>query len=214
MPFLCGHNGVGKSAVIQSLLLLRQTFQKNILYEGLDLNKPLCEIGTAQDLFYQYAQDEFIEINLDFDDLKSYHWKFKFDKTKANATFLDAAEIGVKTRLNHRSIFNKKFQYLSAARLAPQESYPKNDYEVVRNQQISMEKGRCELVAPFLNYYGSKTVAFETLCKKNTLSKTLLPQTTAWEREISENINVKVVDNGRGYEKIKRKIVTIQLEHR
>jgi predicted ATPase len=202
LTFLCGRNGVGKSSIIQSLLLLRQTFQKNILDEGLDLNKPLCEIGTAQDLFYQYAQEEFLEIALSFKDNKSYHWKFKFDDKKSNATFLDIVEGASKKPFAYlkQSMFNKRFQYLSAARLAPQESYPKNDYEVERNQQISMEKGRGELVAHFLHHYGTKKEVFETLRNHNSPFKDILSQTTAWEREISANINVKVIDNGRGYE--------------
>lgn len=43
LTLLCGENGVGKSSVIQSLLLLRQTYQKNRLHQGLDLLKEMTE---------------------------------------------------------------------------------------------------------------------------------------------------------------------------
>lgn len=56
-----GLNGVGKSSVFQPLLLLRQSYLKNRLHEGIDLNKPLCKIGLVSDARYQYANDEVIE---------------------------------------------------------------------------------------------------------------------------------------------------------
>jgi AAA15 family ATPase/GTPase len=46
---LCGQNGMGKSSVIQSLLLLKQTYDNNQLDKVLNLNKPMCYIGTAKD---------------------------------------------------------------------------------------------------------------------------------------------------------------------
>lgn len=43
LTVLTGVNGVGKSTIIQSLLLLRQTYRKRGFHLGLDLNKPLCD---------------------------------------------------------------------------------------------------------------------------------------------------------------------------
>ncbi|MDR2692581.1 MAG: AAA family ATPase [Dysgonamonadaceae bacterium] len=45
LTVLTGINNSGKSSVLQSLLLLRQSFKKGRLNEGLDLNEPLCEVG-------------------------------------------------------------------------------------------------------------------------------------------------------------------------
>lgn len=199
LTFLCGKNGVGKSTVIQSLLLLRQTYQKHILTEGLDLNKPLCEIGTAKDLYYQYAKNNLLTISLTFDNANTQTWHYQFDIVRPNATFLDKANTEGNLNLSQNNLFNKNFQYLSASRLAPQESYPKNDYEVERNQQISLEKGKAELIAHFLHRFGSKKVAMETLRLKG-ISDNLLLQANAWVQRIGENINVKVEDIGRGYE--------------
>ncbi|HOU31145.1 MAG TPA: AAA family ATPase, partial [Bacteroidales bacterium] len=55
---LCfGMNGMGKSSLLQSLLLLRQSFQKGLLdTKGLLLNdKDLISIGTGKDAYYQSA---------------------------------------------------------------------------------------------------------------------------------------------------------------
>ena len=50
LNILTGLNGVGKSSVFQALLLLRQSYLKNRLHEGIDLNKPLCNIGLVGDI--------------------------------------------------------------------------------------------------------------------------------------------------------------------
>jgi predicted ATPase len=203
LTLLCGMNGVGKSTEIQSLLLLRQTFLKKRLEEVIELNDTLCDVGNANDAFYQYAKEEniFMEFNIKTEE-NNYLWTFKFDDNDSTATFMEVSESETdKSKLSHLNLFTNNFQYLSADRLGPQESYPKDDFEVRRNRQISIEKGRGELVAHFLHEYQSEDVKIESLLNNRTELKDLLSQTTAWEREISENINVKVVDNGgRNYE--------------
>jgi predicted ATPase len=204
LTLLCGQNGVGKSSIIQSLLLLRQTFQKNRLQEGLELNKPICEIGNAQDALHQYAQKYHLGISLEFSRNQIFSWKFEFKDAKSNATFLDILSFeGDISILKGYSLFNRYFQYLSAARLAPRESYPKDDYEVEKNRQISIEKGQGELIAHFLHHYSNGKEAIEVneaLRNNHSSFKDLLSQTTAWEREISKNVNVKVIDLGKGFE--------------
>jgi predicted ATPase len=200
LTILCGMNGVGKSTAIQSLLLLRQTFQKNRLEEVIELNDILCDLGSAGDVFYQYAEENFIEFNIETEEDK-YNWAFKFDDTKSKATFMDASISETdRDKLKTLSLFTNNFQYLSADRLGPRESYPKDDYEVTRNKQISLEKGQGELVAHFLFAHGSSMVELGTLVNSKSKFNDLLSQTTAWEREISDNVNVKIVDNGRNYE--------------
>ncbi len=201
LTIICGQNGVGKSSIIQSLLLLRQSHQKNRLEKILDLNKPLCEIGTAQDVVYQYAKEDYLEIGLDINEGK-YNWKFKFEDNNNEATFLKKMEdsvVPLEEDLKKYSLFTNDFQYLSAARLSPRESYPKDDYEVEINKQLSIEKGQGELVAHFLHHYSSKKVN-KSLLSSNNKFDDLLSQTTAWEREISQNVNVKIESLGKGFE--------------
>jgi predicted ATPase len=200
LTLICGQNGVGKSSLIQSLLLLRQTFQKNRLQEVLELNGDLYDIGTAQDVFYQFAQEDFIEIHINFGDSQQFKWNFQFNDIKSDTTFLEQSSFeGDFKNLATQSLFNNQFQYLSASRLAPQESYPKDDYEVERNRQISIEKGQGELVAHFLDHYGKDAVACEELLHPSEEYKDLGLQTTAWAREISQNVNVSVEKTGASF---------------
>ena len=59
LSVFCGQNGVGKSSLIQSLLLLRQTNLKGRLDKVLSLNDPLCYIGKVKDAIYQFNEGEY-----------------------------------------------------------------------------------------------------------------------------------------------------------
>ncbi|NJO02819.1 MAG: AAA family ATPase [Bacteroidia bacterium] len=139
---ITGLNGVGKSSIFQTLLLLRQTHGKNRLTKGLDLNKPLCEIGEGKDALYQYAQNDFIEFTLKTSDATRYHWEFSASDKDLDNTFLPLINQPDLPEFTQLSLFNNHFQYLSAFRWSPQESYPKETYAVEQERQISLEKDR------------------------------------------------------------------------
>ncbi len=63
-----GLNGSGKSSVIQSLLLLRQSFLNNSLQSGkLSINGNYVKLGLGKDIYFEYAQNEEISFNLSSD---------------------------------------------------------------------------------------------------------------------------------------------------
>lgn len=202
LTLLCGKNGVGKTSVIQCFLLLRQSFLKNRLHDGLDLNRPLCEIRTAQNALFQRSQENFIQFQLETMSGNNHCWQFLFDEENPQSTFLQRmnpeAEQG-----NYQTLgfLGNNFQYLSANRLAPQEFYQRDDYEVIRNRQLSLEKGRGELVAHFLYHYGQAfQVVSPLMLNINEKNNDLFSQTEAWGREISQKININVLNMGSWYE--------------
>jgi predicted ATPase len=198
LNILTGFNGVGKSSVFQALLLLRQSYLKNRLHQGIDLNKPLCQIGLVSDARYQYANNDVIEFGIEIDQQQNLCWQCQTHEL--DSTFLKLTNQPVYSFLNQISLFNHHFQYLSAARLAPQESYPKDSYSVEKERQISNELGRGELIAHFLHYYGhSQTIQFENLTYPNSHND-LLSQTNAWLTEISPNEKVIIKDNKINFE--------------
>ena len=68
LTLLCGLNGMGKSSVLQALLVLRQSFASGELLQGrLILNGELSELGTGQDVLYEGAENEAVEFELDLD---------------------------------------------------------------------------------------------------------------------------------------------------
>ncbi len=139
LTVLCGQNGVGKSSLIQSLLLLRQTYQKNRLDELLDLNDPLCYLGKTKDVLYQYPDEEIgDEIGIvlaTFD--KEYSWLFD---TSRESTYLKRInEIGDSEGFEILALFQDNFQYISAAR---SDLYETDDYNVEVQKQLSKNEGR------------------------------------------------------------------------
>lgn len=200
LTVLSGQNGVGKSSVIQSLLLLRQTHLKNRLDKILDLNSPLCFIGKSQDALYRYPHEKF-ENQLGFvisDETCEYSWFFGDKNSNNNYSFLDRvnnlSESGGYEKL---SLFGNDFQYLSAYR---NDLYLADDYAVLMQKQISVNEGKGELVAHFLNEYGKSLKVVPALCHPSEKDSFLLSQVSAWECEISANVNISPVRYGEGYD--------------
>lgn len=199
LTVLSGQNGVGKSSVIQSLLLLRQTHYKNRLDKILDLNAPLCYIGRSKDAIYKYPNEDF-ENQIGFvlvDENLDYSWVFE-DQNSENATFLKRKnEIDDSEGYEQLSLFNENFQYLSAYR---NNDYLVDDYAVEFDRQISIFEGKGELLAQFLNQYGKKQQIIASLKHEKESDDFLLSQVTSWEREISKNVNVKPIQHGDGFD--------------
>ena len=66
LNLLCGLNGMGKSSVIQALLVLRQSFASGELRAGhLVLGGELIDLGAGSDVLFEDADEEVIEFVLD-----------------------------------------------------------------------------------------------------------------------------------------------------
>lgn len=198
LNILTGLNGMGKSSVIQALLLLRQTFQKNMLDKGLELKGELCTIGVAEDALYQYAEDDLIEFTINLGNDDQLKWSFVVDEKKLSKltdTFLKIKESKTKSdsELNSVSLFNKKFQYISAFRNGPVQNYEKDTSGVELFHQISVKEGRCELIAHYLHFFRSNPVTDKSL-KKNPKDKDmeLIVQVAKWLEDISPEISIHV----------------------
>ncbi len=220
LNILTGVNGVGKSSVFQSLLLLRQSHEANVLQYGLQLNKPHCDIGFISDAIYQGGESDEIEFIIDSQENGIQSWKFRPQDKNPNKNFIPVSGStenvlntsasdsiipvsGVSpNNLGALSIFNNNFQYLSAARFSPRETYPLDSNAVEVKRQLSIEKGQGELAVHFLYHYGKEKkekIKFELLQHESEQLDDLLSQTTAWEREISPGVNVVPTPSGRAF---------------
>lgn len=194
LTLLTGLNSSGKTSVLQTLLLLRQSFKKGRLSKGLDLNEPLCDIGKGDDALYRYAKnDEIISFTLQTSTNQQH--LFSFDTHgKYDDSFLPATkEITLTDESLRLPIFSNNFQYLSAGRIASVEFYPIDSFSVEEEMQISRNYGQGELVAHFLDYYGNKrnfVVTSDLLLHNSTKSKKLIDQVIAWEQEISPRLSI------------------------
>lgn len=191
LTLISGVNNVGKSSVLQALLLLRQTFKKGKLGEGLDLNKPLVELGRGNDVLYKLAQDPILSFELTSDDtLLSF--RFSADEKALNDSFLPVVDWNISIKsLSTDALFGKDFQYLSSLRLGGESDFTIDSYEVNTERQISKEKGKGELIGHFLyDYQAESTFDYINGSCDNTIP--LLDQVVYWERLISTGITINV----------------------
>lgn len=192
LTLLTGVNGYGKTSVVQALLLLRQSFQKGRLMDGLDLNKPLCSIGIAHDALYRMAKSGDMLFDLSTESGASF--RFEFDASKdLKASFIPkkkySDDVSV-DNLSNLSLFNNDFQYISAARWGGKSNFPKETYMVENQKQISLDNGQGELTGHFLHRYGVELT--HNYMKEKGEKVSLLEQVVYWEQKISPNVTINV----------------------
>ncbi|BAD48516.1 AAA family ATPase [Bacteroides hominis] len=196
LTVLTGINSAGKSSVIQSLLLLRQSHQKGRLEIGLDLNSPLCDLGKGNDVLFRFADSNIITFSISTEEERTYELHFDVKEKVLFNTFIPVQEgTSISPELFQLPLFTSNFQYLSALRWASRSLYPMDTYAVENEHQLSLAYGQGELVAHFLEYNGRRSEY--AICDTTVLhpsfagDNSLLAQTIAWEREISPRVNIK-----------------------
>ena len=78
LTILTGMNGMGKSTVIQSLILLRQSFMMNDLDSGLNLKGDLCDAGMSGELACQTSTENSLNINMKFVEQDDLTFSFEY----------------------------------------------------------------------------------------------------------------------------------------
>ncbi|MEG4576242.1 DUF3696 domain-containing protein [Microcoleus sp. N3A4] len=199
LTLFSGLNSTGKSSVMQSLLLLRQSYQQGLLPEkGLALNGDLVNIGTAQDALFEGAKEDLIGFDIAWENNIKGVWRFKYDKE------VDVLKIGsepVSSELYKSNLFGNNFHYLHAERIGPRSFNEMSDYQVRQLGQIGI-KG--EYTAHFLSVKGGKNIPNSSLCHPNVKktktqpgaplvkSMELIDQVEAWMGEISPGTRLKI----------------------
>lgn len=198
---MTGLNGMGKSSVIQTLLLLKQSQDKGFLQtEGLSLRGELVDIGTGKDALYQFAEKEEISFTIDFyqdDKTHTETWIFAYEENEEKEEYkyygsdiMPYAEgTNAPENLNKYSLFkHNTFKYLHADRWVKNQ-YDISDFEVVRNRSLGKHG---EYTTHYLAHYGARTdeQVHDLLLYPGTTEKTLEYQVSAWMHEISPNTTV------------------------
>ena len=192
LTVLTGVNSSGKSSVIQSLLLLRQSYMQNALKEGVVLNGELMSVGLGSDALCSIAEEDNIAVTLR-DEQEECRWTWDASDAYLGKDFLPVVEKPIDDALwKDMSLFTNNFQYISAARKEPSEYYPLNTNLVESKKQLSQYYGKCELVAHFLHHYGvmNKLTVLPELIHQEGEPADLLSQVSSWERVVSPDVKV------------------------
>lgn len=195
---LTGLNGMGKSSVIQALLLLRQSHEKGMLQnDGLSLRGDLVQIGTVKEALYDFStsKDGKITFDIEFNaDQKSKSWNFA--KTTLQQEDKDSDYMRFSTNPNEEipeyyqdySLFkNNTFKYLNADRWVKNE-YETSDFNVIRNRFLGKHG---EFTTHYLIHFENEEINSELIFPNGSGINQLGIQVSEWMTEISPNIKVK-----------------------
>jgi len=187
LTLLSGLNGMGKSTVLQALLLLRQSYQQGLLQKtGLALNGDLVSIGTAQDALFEDAKEEKIGFELNLENGCKGKWRFNYNK---EADVLDLDRSPSSDNIYQSSLFNDEFHYLQAERLGPRRFFEMSVFQVQQHRQIGT---RGEFAAHLLSSYGAEKISNKSLAYPKTESLKLRDQVEAWLEEISPGTRIHI----------------------
>lgn len=186
---ISGKNSVGKSSLIQVLLLLRQSFEKGTLIDsGLLLQGDYVKIGKGRDALSRDAEEEYMQFAihwLDDNELNlSYYYKQKSDLQEIKLAL--PKDIS-NDSLKKQSIFNNNFTYLSADRITPEDTYPVSDYHVNTLNTLGI---RGEYTPHYLTEFENLIIEDKSILHTSTKTNTLLTQVSAWMCEISDGIKI------------------------
>jgi len=187
LTLLAGLNGMGKSSVLQALLLLRQSYLDGLLPEtGLELNGSLVQMGTAQDILYEDAQSDEFEIGLVWRDGAAANFILQYHR-EADVLRIDPASIN--RDIFARNPFSDTFHYLQAERLGPRTTNAVSDYQVRKHRQLGTAG---EYAEHFLHVYGAESLGDKRLCHSESGPNDLQTQVQLWLHEISPGTELHV----------------------
>ena len=179
-----GLNGMGKSSLIQTLLLLRQSYERNTLEDkGLLLKGEYVSLGIGKDILSEGAEEETVDLTLAWENSSPYKLSFNY----APQSDLQPGENPSPFELEEKSLFSRHFQYLSADRVSPKPAYEISDYYI---KDLNSLGNHGEYTAHYIAEYGTETLRIAELKHNAALTDRLLDNIEKWMSEISPGIHI------------------------
>lgn len=175
---LMGLNGMGKSSVLQSLLLLRQSYQENGL-SGLKLNGKYLKLGNGRDLLTEQAEEEVIEITVEGEETIQTRFSYSPD-----SDLLKNQEIS-EDLAKETALFGDRFLYLSAYRIEPRDLYHMAEEDALRQKEFS---NTGEYALHYLSVYGDRPIENEAVIFNSLEDSYLEQQVSQWMSLIAPGI--------------------------
>lgn len=189
LNLLCGLNGMGKSSVIQALLVLRQSFQTGHLQQGrLVLGGALVDLGTGSDVLFEDADDEVIGFRLQTEEYPG-DWFQSFNYSPSgDQLFASPAVATIPKELTTVPPFGGRLVYVQAERVGPQKLYPLS--EVLAEQG---EFGRQSELAwnVLLSRQSDQMLAEDARCE-NLSRRRLIDVVDAWLQDVSPGAHLRL----------------------
>ena len=215
LTLLCGLNGMGKSSVLQALLVLRQSAVSGELDQGrLVLSGDLADLGTGQDVLFEGAETDFVEFEL-ADSVASgpcrlgFYYSMDADRLSFDGGSLGLGETVSEDGTYHLSPdpvdwesaeleppewrrippFGGDLVYLNAERLGPRKFYDRSEI-LARHGDLGT---RGEYAWNYL--YARQSEAVESTdprCPERAAGRRLLDVVVHWLQEVTPGAHVQL----------------------
>ncbi|MDE0183903.1 MAG: DUF3696 domain-containing protein [Candidatus Poribacteria bacterium] len=194
LTLLCGLNGMGKSSVIQALLLLRQSFESEDLLDGrLVLGGELADLGTGRDVLFEGAENDVVGFEIESDETNS-PWKLSFGYSQTSDQLtVEGCDSNLYFPLvppdwqNVRP-FGQNLLYIDAERVGPQKSYPLSE---TMAQRAEFGLGS-EYALNYLNMKKDELLAEDDLRCVESHSRRMIDVVDEWLQEISPGAHLQL----------------------
>lgn len=127
LTVITGINGMGKSSILQSLLLLKQSYEIGYLEsrKQIDLTNDFVNLESAEDLCYAGASDDKeVEIAIEAGGASTHIWRM--DASNPKEAVLNCTYEG-DGRWKEMALFSENFTFLEAERWGPRMIYNKKE---------------------------------------------------------------------------------------
>jgi predicted ATPase len=186
LTILSGINGTGKSSILQSILLIRQSCQQGLLpSQGLALNGDLAQIGAAQDALCEFSDTDQISFGIVADG-REFNWSFLYKK---DANVLPVVTEPPNESLNALCVLGDCFQYLSADRIGSRPFFEMSSDQVGNHRYLG---SRGEYTAHFLEFFGNDPISIPGLAVEGATSLSLRDQVEAALCAIIPGIRIRL----------------------
>ncbi|SET59648.1 AAA family ATPase [[Clostridium] polysaccharolyticum] len=186
LTLLSGMNSMGKSTVIQALLLLRNSYENGFLNRGIFLNNDYTKIGLGKNLLNSMAgRDDPFQIGIE--DKQKFIWSIQYE---SDADFLKVQQ-SEKGAVGKMNLFGRGFEFLSAERLGPRSSYQKSYFHVHEKEDMGVHG---EYAVHFL--YENENMQLQNTAVLHPFEKInmLRIQAEKWLSEISPGLKISFDD--------------------
>ncbi len=187
MNLLFGMNGMGKSTVIQSLLMLRQSYFKNRNLDHLLISDGLVSLGTAKDILCNNAEEDKIVLHV-IVDAADLDLHYAYDSRLSEAVELPLINGRAENVTYPCALFDEDFAYLSAEHIGPADRHNASDGPTVR--RLNRVGNRGDYVVSILASDGERKIVNERIIKDEAASSSLIDQVSWWMGRISPGVRV------------------------
>lgn len=195
LTLLAGLNSMGKSTLIQALLLIRQSYDQNPDFsKGLMLNSSrYINLGLGKDILSNDAENEIIKFYLNWDDNTYFNFEFGYNSSSNVQPINKPFPTCNDDEIHNKALFSNRFQYLSAERMSPRSTFPVDPFEI--NTQNSLGK-LGQFTVHFIAENQLKPLTNKLLAHPKAKADTLLSNIDAWMSEITPGVRItaKVIE--------------------